>query len=119
VSGFGAAADRPNIVFILADDVRWDDLGATGHPFSKTPNIDRVFVAAQPAAETDDNVEEQKTADGNDQNEQPRRRRRRYPSAAGGNGSSRASGNGNDDGATERTGQAAIAEAQSPGEATA
>ncbi len=40
--GAWAAADRPNIIFILADDVRWDDLGATGHPFSKTPHIDRV-----------------------------------------------------------------------------
>lgn len=37
-----AAADHPNIVFILMDDVRWDDLGCTGHPFSKTPNIDRI-----------------------------------------------------------------------------
>jgi hypothetical protein len=89
-------------------------------PESKAQPVEKPdFVAAQPAAETDGNVEEQKTADGNDQNEQPRRRRRRYPSAAGGNGSSRASGNGNDEGATERTGQAAIAEAQSPGEATA
>jgi N-acetylglucosamine-6-sulfatase len=33
---------RPNIVFILVDDLRWDDLGCAGHPFSKTPNIDRV-----------------------------------------------------------------------------
>lgn len=39
---FAAAADRPNIVFILADDVRWDDLGVTGHPFVKTPHIDRI-----------------------------------------------------------------------------
>lgn len=36
------AEQRPNIVFILADDVRWDDLGATGHPFAKTPHIDRI-----------------------------------------------------------------------------
>lgn len=36
------AADRPNIIFILADDVRWDDLGAAGHPFAKTPHIDRI-----------------------------------------------------------------------------
>ena len=42
VGCFAAGADRPNIIFILADDVRWDDLGATGHPFSKTPHIDRV-----------------------------------------------------------------------------
>lgn len=36
------AADRPNIIFILADDVRWDDLSATGHPFARTPHIDRI-----------------------------------------------------------------------------
>jgi arylsulfatase A-like enzyme len=41
-SCFAARAEHPNIVFILADDVRWDDLGAAGHPFAKTPNIDRV-----------------------------------------------------------------------------
>ncbi len=33
---------RPNIVFILIDDLRWDELGFTGHPFIKTPNIDRI-----------------------------------------------------------------------------
>lgn len=33
---------RPNIVFILIDDLRWDDLGIAGHPFVKTPNIDRI-----------------------------------------------------------------------------
>jgi N-acetylglucosamine-6-sulfatase len=37
-----APVERPNIVFILVDDARWDDLGCTGHPFSKTPNIDRI-----------------------------------------------------------------------------
>lgn len=37
-----AAQERPNIVFILVDDLRWDDLGATGHPFVKTPHIDRI-----------------------------------------------------------------------------
>ena len=37
-----SSTDQPNIVFILMDDVRWDDLGCTGHPFSKTPNIDRI-----------------------------------------------------------------------------
>jgi N-acetylglucosamine-6-sulfatase len=34
--------DRPNIVFILIDDLRWDALSSTGHPFAKTPNIDRI-----------------------------------------------------------------------------
>jgi N-acetylglucosamine-6-sulfatase len=33
---------RPNIVFILVDDLRWDELGFAGHPFIKTPNIDRI-----------------------------------------------------------------------------
>ncbi len=33
---------RPNIVFILVDDLRWDELGISGHPFIKTPNIDRI-----------------------------------------------------------------------------
>jgi N-acetylglucosamine-6-sulfatase len=36
------APRRPNIIFILADDVRWDDLACTGHPFVRTPNIDRI-----------------------------------------------------------------------------
>jgi len=33
---------RPNFVFILIDDMRWDSFGYAGHPFIKTPNIDRV-----------------------------------------------------------------------------
>jgi len=33
---------RPNVIFILIDDLRWDDLGISGHPFVKTPNIDRI-----------------------------------------------------------------------------
>ena len=37
-----AADTRPNIVFVLLDDVRWDDLGAAGYPFVQTPNFDRV-----------------------------------------------------------------------------
>lgn len=36
------ATPRPNIVFVLIDDLRWDALAATGHPFVKTPNIDRL-----------------------------------------------------------------------------
>jgi len=35
-------ARRPNILFILIDDLRWDDLGCTGHPFARTPNMDRI-----------------------------------------------------------------------------
>jgi arylsulfatase A-like enzyme len=38
----GPAAPRPNIVVILIDDLRWDELGCAGHPFAATPNIDRL-----------------------------------------------------------------------------
>ncbi len=34
--------DRPNIVFILSDDHRWDHMGFMGHPFLKTPGLDRL-----------------------------------------------------------------------------
>lgn len=37
-----ATASRPNIVFILMDDARFDDLACMGHPFIKTPHIDRI-----------------------------------------------------------------------------
>jgi arylsulfatase A-like enzyme len=33
---------RPNLIFILTDDHRWDCLGVMGHPFLKTPNMDRL-----------------------------------------------------------------------------
>lgn len=33
---------RPNIVFVLVDDLRWDALGATGLAWARTPNIDRL-----------------------------------------------------------------------------
>ena len=36
------AAERPNIVFIFADDWGWGDLSCHGHPYVKTPNIDRL-----------------------------------------------------------------------------
>ena len=34
---------RPNIIFILTDDHRYDMFGALGHPFLKTPNMDRLI----------------------------------------------------------------------------
>ena len=32
----------PNVVFVLVDDLRWDDLGVAGHPFAETPAIDQL-----------------------------------------------------------------------------
>ncbi|HEU5119302.1 MAG TPA: sulfatase [Isosphaeraceae bacterium] len=37
-----ADSDRPNLVFILADDLGWTDLGCFGSGYYKTPNIDRL-----------------------------------------------------------------------------
>jgi arylsulfatase A-like enzyme len=33
---------KPNIVFIFADDWGWGDLSCHGHPYLKTPNLDRL-----------------------------------------------------------------------------
>jgi len=38
-----AAADRrPNLVVMMTDDQRFDFLSSAGHPFLKTPNMDRI-----------------------------------------------------------------------------
>ena len=37
-----AAEARPNTLFILIDDLRFNALGCLGHPWLKTPNIDRL-----------------------------------------------------------------------------
>jgi len=36
------AARKPNVVFILADDLGWTDLGCQGSKYYKTPNIDQL-----------------------------------------------------------------------------
>ena len=36
------STERPNIVVVLVDDLRWDELGCAGHPFVDTPHIDRI-----------------------------------------------------------------------------
>jgi len=40
--GISKAEDRPNILFLFADDWGWGDLSCHGHPYIKTPNIDRL-----------------------------------------------------------------------------
>jgi len=36
-----AEARRPNVIFILTDDQGWGDAHFAGHPYVKTPNLDR------------------------------------------------------------------------------
>ena len=40
--GGASVGQRPNIVVILVDDMRWDEYGTAGHNFIQTPNIDRM-----------------------------------------------------------------------------
>jgi len=45
VTGQTQAAEtstQPNMVIVVVDDLRWDDIGCAGHPFVRTPNIDRI-----------------------------------------------------------------------------
>ncbi len=37
-----APAPRPNFLFVLVDDLRWDELACTGHPFAQSPNAGRL-----------------------------------------------------------------------------
>ncbi|WP_166831719.1 sulfatase family protein [Thalassoroseus pseudoceratinae] len=41
-AGQSDGSERPNILFIFTDDWGWGDLGCHGHPYLKTPNIDRL-----------------------------------------------------------------------------
>jgi N-acetylglucosamine-6-sulfatase len=38
----GRLSNRPNILFILSDNFRWDCMGFMNHPFIKTPGLDRL-----------------------------------------------------------------------------
>ncbi len=33
---------KPNIIFLLADDAGFADFGCYGHPYARTPNIDKL-----------------------------------------------------------------------------
>lgn len=50
-SHVAVAADRPNILLILADDLAWSDLGCYGAQLCETPHLDRL--AAEGARFTD------------------------------------------------------------------
>jgi arylsulfatase A-like enzyme len=39
------AAERPNVVVILADDLGWADLGCYGSKYHRTPHVDRLAAA--------------------------------------------------------------------------
>jgi arylsulfatase A-like enzyme len=39
-----AAAERPNIIFLFTDDQRDNTFGAMGHPWVKTPTVDRLLA---------------------------------------------------------------------------
>jgi arylsulfatase A-like enzyme len=39
------AQERPNIVFIMTDQQRWDCVGANGNALIKTPNLDRIAAS--------------------------------------------------------------------------
>lgn len=41
-SALAQRADRPNIIFLLTDDQRWDSLGCMGNRIVRSPNIDRL-----------------------------------------------------------------------------
>jgi N-acetylglucosamine-6-sulfatase len=45
LSDRAGAADRPNVVVILVDDQRWDAMSCAGHPFVRTPHIDRIAAS--------------------------------------------------------------------------
>ena len=38
----GSASGKPNIIFILTDDQGWGDAEFAGHPYAKTPNLDKL-----------------------------------------------------------------------------
>ena len=37
-----SAADKPNFLFILVDDMGWKDLGSYGNKIHETPNLDKL-----------------------------------------------------------------------------
>src|SRR5262245_51580795 len=42
ISSASAAGDKPNIIYIVADDLGWKDVGFNGATDIRTPNIDKL-----------------------------------------------------------------------------
>ena len=42
VTSVNAAPAKPNVIIVLTDDQGYGDIGAHGHPFLKTPNLDKL-----------------------------------------------------------------------------
>lgn len=42
LAGPTAAAEKPNVLFIIGDDISWDDFGCYGNSAARTPHIDRL-----------------------------------------------------------------------------
>lgn len=42
LSLLSAGESRPNVLFVLCDDIRWNALSCMGHPYLKTPHIDSL-----------------------------------------------------------------------------
>jgi arylsulfatase len=44
MAAWGVAAEQPNIVLVMPDDMGWGDISAHGHPLLRTPNLDRLYA---------------------------------------------------------------------------
>ena len=48
--GLLAAAEKPNIILVMTDDQGYGPVGRHGHPWIKTPNLDKLYDQRVPAS---------------------------------------------------------------------